>query len=40
MVDWIWKLCNMTFKSGVVTEDWRSVVIVPLYKGEGVLKEK
>ena len=25
----------MAFKSGVVPEDWRSVVIVPLYKGKG-----
>ena len=30
MVDWIWKLCNMAFQNGVVPEDWRSVVIVPL----------
>ena len=25
----------MAFESGVVPEDWRSVVIVPLYKGKG-----
>ena len=25
----------MAFESGVVPEDWRSVVIAPLYKGEG-----
>ena len=31
VVDWIWRLCNMTFES-VVPEDWRSAVIVPLYK--------
>ena len=35
MVDWIWRLCNMEFESSVVPEDWRSVVIVPLYKGKG-----
>ena len=35
VVDWIWKLCNMAFESGVVPEDWRSAVIVPLYKVEG-----
>ena len=35
MVDWIWRLCNMAFESGVVHEDWRSAVIVPLYKGKG-----
>ena len=34
VVDWIWRLCNMAFESGVVPEDWRSVVIVPLYKGK------
>ena len=32
VVNWIWRLCNMAFESGVVPEDWRSVVIVPLYK--------
>ena len=35
VVDWIWRLCNMIYKSGVVLEDWRSVVIVLLYKGKG-----
>ena len=47
VVDWIWKLCNMAFESSdvmsiestisrsVVPEDWKSVVIVPLYKGKG-----
>ena len=35
VIDWIWKLCNMTFESGVVPQDWRSAVIVPLYKGKG-----
>ena len=34
MVDWIWRICNIAFKSGVVTEDWRPAVIVPLYKGK------
>ena len=24
LVDWIWRLCNMAFESGVVHEDWRS----------------
>ena len=35
MVDWIWKLCNMAFEESFVPEDWRSAVIVPLYKGKG-----
>ena len=34
-VDWIWKLYNMTFESGIVPEDWRSAVIVPLYMSKG-----
>ena len=33
VVDWIWRLCNLAFESGVVPEDWRSFVIVPLYRG-------
>ena len=35
VVDWIWRLYNMVFESSVVLEDWRSVVIVKLYKGKG-----
>ena len=34
-VDWIWRVCNMAFKNGGVPEDWRSAVIIPLYKGKG-----
>ena len=29
VVDWIWRMYNMAFESGVVPEDWRSAVIVP-----------
>ena len=25
VVDWIWRLCNMAFESGVVPEDWKYV---------------
>ena len=32
VVDWIWSLCYVAFENGVVSKDWRSVVIVPLYK--------
>ena len=39
MVDWIWRLCNMAFESGIVPEDCRSAVIVPLYKGKGEKRE-
>ena len=35
MVNWILKLCNMVFESGIVPEDRRSAVIVPLYKSKG-----
>ena len=35
VVDWFLRLCNMAFESSVVPEYWRSVVIVPLYKGKG-----
>ena len=23
VVDWIWRLCNMVFESGVLPKDWR-----------------
>ena len=26
VVDWTWRLCNMSFESGIVLEDWRSAV--------------
>ena len=35
VVDWIWRLCNMAFESGFVPGEWRSAVIVPVYKGKG-----
>ena len=40
VVVWIWRLCNnMIFENGVVPADWRSAVIVPLYKGKGERSE-
>ena len=39
VVDWIWRLSNMDFESGVVPEDWRSAVIVPVYKDKGERNE-
>ena len=33
LMDWICRLCSKTFESGVMPEDWRSAVIIPLYKG-------
>ena len=38
VVDWIW-LYDMAFENGVVPEDWRSAMIVPLYKGKGERKK-
>ena len=35
VVDWICRLHNTTFESGVVPENWRSVVIVSFYKSKG-----
>ena len=35
VVDWISSLRNMAFESGIVFEDWRSALIIPLYKGKG-----
>ena len=35
VVDCIWRLCNMTFENGIVPEDWRSALIVSLYKVKG-----
>ena len=29
------RLRNMAFESGVVPEDWRSAMIIPLCKGKG-----
>ena len=38
VMDWIWRLCNMALEN-VVLEDWRSTLIVPLYKGKGERNE-
>ena len=35
VVDWIQRLCNMVFESGVLPEDYRCAVIAPLHKGKG-----
>ena len=35
VLDWIWRLCNMAFECDVMSESWRSAVIVTLYKGNG-----
>ena len=34
VMDLIWELCYMDSESGVMLEDWRSAVTVPLYKGK------
>ena len=35
VVDWIQRLGNMAFESGVVMAEWRFGMIFPLYKGKG-----
>ena len=35
VVDWIWKMCRLAWEEGKVPEDWKSGIIVPLYKGKG-----
>ena len=35
VVDWILRLWNIAFESGVVLKGWRYVVIIPLHKGKG-----
>ena len=30
-IDWMWKLHNIAFESGVVLEDWRTAATAPLY---------
>ena len=39
VVDWIWRLCSMTFECRIVPEDWISAVIVLQYKGNGERNE-
>ena len=35
IVEWIWKLCKLAWEEGRFPEDWKSGIIVPLYKGKG-----
>jgi len=32
---WILDLCNDIVKAGSIPEDWKSSVVLPIYKGEG-----
>ena len=34
VIDWIWRFCNIDFENVLVLNDWRIVVIVPLYYGK------
>ena len=34
VVDWIWRVCNVVYESGVAPEEWRCAVIVQLYNGK------
>jgi len=31
---WILDLCNGTVKEGCIPEDWKSSVVLPIYKGK------
>ena len=33
VVDWIWRQCNMTFESDIVSEDRKYALIIPLLQG-------
>jgi len=33
---WILDLCNGILKEGSIPEDWKSSVVLPIYKGKGV----
>jgi len=33
---WILDLCNGVVKEGSIPEDWKSSVVLPIYKGKGV----
>ncbi|MCP4337615.1 MAG: reverse transcriptase family protein, partial [Desulfobulbaceae bacterium] len=35
VIEWVWKMCRLAWEEGSVPEDWKSGVIVPLYKGKG-----
>jgi len=32
---WIFDLCNGTVKEGCIPEDWKSSVVLPVYRGKG-----
>jgi len=32
---WLLNLCNGIVKEGCIPEDWKSSVVVPIYKGKG-----
>ena len=34
---WILDLCNGIVKEGSIPEDWKSSVVLPIYKGKGTL---
>jgi hypothetical protein len=39
IVEWLVYLFNLSMNMGKVLEDWRSVIIIPLFKGKGDEKE-
>ncbi len=39
VVEWILVICESAWKEGKVPDDWKKVIIVPLYKGKGSRSE-
>ena len=35
VTQWIYDLCNGIVKEGCIPEDWKSSVVLPIYKGKG-----
>jgi len=33
---WILDLCNRIVKEGCIPEDWKSSIVLPIYKGKGI----
>ena len=34
-VDWLTSLCNLIVPQGRIPDDWRSSILLPVYKGKG-----
>ncbi len=34
-IAWMWKICSLAWEEGIGLEDWKSGLLVPLYKEQG-----